>query len=182
MRSSILRHRRDGAYDIAVVTESSRALYYGEVNSATDPAGEGYLGGNASATREVYDSFGNYITTVQGLKGHNIGGLVVDKTVAQGGTTGGGTDGWNTTSTVASNKVQLVVCMSNERQIYGGNNDTALYGVSNVYPYKTVDIAALTTGYIEWVASGTSTVGGVKSLHSFRYQSGRRENNSLYPC
>jgi len=152
----------DGAYDIAVVTESSRALYYGEVNSATDPAGEGYLGGNASATREVYDSFGNYITTVQGLKGHNIGGLVVDKTVAQGGTTGGGTDGWNTTSTVASNKVQLVVCMSNERQIYGGNNDTALYGVSNVYPYKTVDIAALTTGYIEWVASGTSTVGGVK--------------------
>ena len=56
----------DGAYDVAVVTESSRALYYNEVNSATDPAGEGYLGGNASATREVYDSFGNYITTVQG--------------------------------------------------------------------------------------------------------------------
>ncbi|MBR6050315.1 MAG: S-layer homology domain-containing protein [Clostridia bacterium] len=152
----------DGAYDIAVVTESSRALYYGEVNSATDPAGEGYLGGNAAWTREVYDSFGNYITSVQGLKGHNIGGLVVDKTVAQGGTTGGGTDGWNTTSTVASNKVQLVVCMSNERQIYGGNNDTALYGVSNVFPYKTVDVATLTTGYIEWVASGTSKVGGVE--------------------
>ena len=152
----------DGAYDVAVVTESSRALYYNEVNSATDPAGEGYLGGNASATREVYDSFGNYITTVQGLKGHNIGGLVVDKTVGVGGTSGGGTDGWNTTSTVATNKVQLVVCMSNERQLYGGNNDTALYGVSNVFPYKTVDVATLTTGYIENVASGTTEVGGVE--------------------
>ena len=152
----------DGAYDIAIVTESSRALYYGEINSSTDPANEGYLGGNTSWTREVYDSFGNYIMAVQGLKGHNIGGLVVDKTVAFGGTTGGGTDGWNLTSTAKTNKVQLVVTMSNERQIYGGNNDTALYGVSNVFPYKTVDVAALTTGYIESVSATTKTVGGQK--------------------
>lgn len=152
----------DGAYDIAVVTESSRALYYGEVNSSTDPAGEGYLGGNASATREIYDSFGNYITTAQGLKGHNVGGLVVDKEVGVGGASGGGTDGWNTTSTKSTNKVQIVVCMSNERQTYGGNNDTALYGVSNAFPYKTFDVANLTTGYIENVKSGTTKVGGVE--------------------
>lgn len=153
----------DGAYDIAVVTESTRALYYGEVNSSTDPGNEGYLGGNASWTREVYDSFGNYITSMQGLKGHNIGGLVVDKTVAFGKTNGTGTDGWNITSTTPSNKVQVVVCFSNERQLFGGNGEKGVYGIEgSPFPYKTVDIAALTTGYIEWVASGTSKVGGVE--------------------
>lgn len=153
----------DGAYDIAVVTESTRALYYGEVNSATNPADDGYLGGNASWTREVYDSFGNYITSMQGLKGHNIGGLVVDKTVGGIASSGAGTDGWNTTSTKASNKVQVVVCFSNERQLSGGNGEKGVYGIEgSPFPYKVVDIADLTTGYIEWVASGTSTVGGVK--------------------
>ncbi|MBR7083115.1 MAG: S-layer homology domain-containing protein [Clostridia bacterium] len=152
----------DGAYDIAVVTESTRALYYGEVNSSTDPAAQGHLGGDASWTREVYDSFGNYITSMQGLKGHNIGGLVVDKTVAFGGTSTG-TDGWNITSTTPSNKVQVVVCFSNERQLFGGNGEKGRYGIEgSPFPYKTVDIADLTTGYIEWVASGTSKVDNVE--------------------
>jgi len=150
----------DGAYDIAVVTESSRALYYGEVNSSVDPAGEGYYGGLQDWTREVYTSFGDYVMAVRGLKGHNIGGLVVDKTVAYGGSTGGGTDGWNITSTKATDMVQLVICFSNERQIYGGNNDTTQYGTSAVYPYTTVDVAELTTAYIKEVSANKAVVGG----------------------
>ena len=152
----------DGTYDVAVVTESTRALYYDEINSSTDVAGEGYLGGNASWTRKVYDSFGNYITAVQGLKGHNIGGIVVDKTVGFGGASGNGTDGWNTTSSTPSNKVQLVVCPSNERQYAAWNADTSQYGAKNTFPYGAFDVAALTTGYIETVAAGTSYVGGVE--------------------
>ena len=147
----------DGAYDIAVVTESTRALYYNEINSSGDVANEGYLGGNESKTREIYDSFGNYIFAAQGLKGHNIGGLLVDSKANFGGTTGGGTDGWTSTST-ATNKVQLVVCFSNERQIYGWNNDTSQYGPSNVYPYGSFDVADLTTGYIQDVAAKTVTI------------------------
>lgn len=151
----------DGYYDVAVVTESSRALYYGGVNKSHDPASEGDMAGADAYTKEIYDSFGNFILSAQGLKGHGVGGLVVDKTVAFGGTTGGGTDGWNTTSSTASNKVQLVVVASNERRLYGGPNDTNTYGLSTIYPYKTVDVAALTTGYIENVAAGTVKVDGV---------------------
>lgn len=151
----------DGSYDVAVVTESTRALYYAGVNKSHDPAGEGDMAGADAYTKEIYDSFGNFILSAQGLKGHGVGGLVVDKTVAFGGTTGGGTDGWNTTSATASNKVQLVVVASNERRLYGGPNDTNTYGLSTIYPYKTVDVAALTTGYIENVAAGTVKVDGV---------------------
>lgn len=150
----------DGNYDIAVVTESSRALYYGEVNSSVDPANEGYYGGLQDMTREVYTSFGDYVMAVRGLKGHNIGGLVVDKTVAYGGTTNGGTDGWNLTSTKATDAVQLVICFSNERQIYGGNNDTTQYGTSAVYPYTTVTVAELTTAYIKEVSANKAVVAG----------------------
>ena len=152
----------DGAYDVAVVTESSRALYYAGVNKSHDPANQGDMSGTDAYTKEIYDSFGNFILSAQGLKGHGVGGLVVDKTVAFGGATGGGTDGWNTTSDKASNKVQLVVVPSNERRLYGSPNDTNTYGLSTIYPYKTVDVAALTTAYIENVAAGTVKVDGVE--------------------
>lgn len=151
----------DGYYDVAVVTESSRALYYGGVNKSHNPADEGDMAGADAYTKEIYDSFGNFILSAQGLKGHGVGGLVVDKTVAFGGSTGGGTDGWNTTSSAASNKVQLVVVSSNERRLYGGPEDTNGYGLKAIYPYKTVDVAALTTGYIENVAAGTVKVDDV---------------------
>ena len=152
----------DGAYDIAVVTESNRALYYKDVNDSHDPANGGDLASDDAYTREVYDSFGNFIMTVEGLKSHNIGGIAVGYKVGNGGTTGTGSDGWYVTTT-ATNKVTVVVTANNERQFRTGGGDTHQYGLSNLYPYTPtgVDVADLTTGYIENVAAGTSKVGGV---------------------
>ena len=155
----------DGLYDIAVVTESSRALYYGEVNGGEDglngkdgnlqPGSYGQFGLQDAFTKEVYDSFGNYILAAPGLKGNSIGGLVVDKTVTPQGAYGSGTDNW-ATSTPATNKVQLVVIGSNERLAAGVSEQNG-YGPSAMHPYKTVDVATLTTAYIEQV-SATKTV------------------------
>ena len=152
----------DGAYDIAVVTESNRALYYKNVNDSHDPASGGDLASDDAYTREVYDSFGNFIMTVEGLKSHNIGGIAVGYKVGNGGTTGTGSDGWYVTTT-ATNKVTVVVTANNERQFRTGSGDTHQYGLSNLYPYTPtgVDVADLTTGYIENVAAGTTKVGGV---------------------
>lgn len=150
----------DGKYDIAVVTESTRALYFEGVNEhSTDIGGAGYIGGQGDSTHVVYDSFGNYITAVQGTKGNSMGGLVVDKVVATGGTSGTGTDAWNVYNAAASNKVQLVVIGSEERY-YSGPDDTMQYGVKTQFPYKVVDVATLTTAYIEKVNTKTTTVGG----------------------
>jgi len=158
---------RDGIYDIAVVTESSRALYYTGINNSSYDLGNEFIGGNdtnweksANRTREIYDAFGNYVLSVTTLKGNGIGGLVVDQTVSTGGATfAGGTDNWKLVDT-ATDKVQLVVTVSNERQSYGGNNDTQLYGVSGAHPYKVVDVADLTTGYVFTGSNETVTIDG----------------------
>lgn len=170
----------DGIYDIAVVTESTRALYYGSVNASNNPGSYGYVSDMIS--NSVYDSFGNYITSTIMLKGMGVGGLVVDKTVSTTvpSSSNSGTDCW-TFSDVSTDTVQLVVVGSNERGAAYTKNFAGTYGNSSMWAYDIVDVADLTTAYIKEVATNPVIVDGVKCYKATVIDSANKASTVYVP-
>lgn len=164
----------DGIYDIAVVTESTRALYYGNVNASENPGSYGDL--DNRVTNTIFDSFGNYVTSTAMLKGMGVGGLVIDKTVSAGSNT----DSWSF-SNVSTDTIQLVVVGSNERRAFSTTTQ-AYYGIYCPTYYDVVDVAELTTAYIKEVSAYTTIVDGVACYKAVVIDSANKASTVYIPA
>ena len=150
---------KDGYFDTAVVIEATTFLFYQDINYSVDP-GNGFIGYVPSS--EVYDAFGNYVTTSYGTKGVNVGGFSIGKNIVTGQyefgqCSGLSTDLWKVDG--SNSKIQLVFVPSNLRQGYQAGLQNQ-YGSGSAPGYQVVDIATLTTGYITKVNTATKTVAG----------------------